>query len=89
MEKKSLKNLDSKKANAGYGNYTKYSRDAAPYYQGEPWCAIFVSWCMKEAYGLNKAQKLLKDWPYIAWQIPARISAFLYGTSKGRYCDFS
>lgn len=66
MEKKSLKNLDSKKANAGYGNYTKYSRDAAPYYQGEPWCAIFVSWCMKEAYGLNKAQKLLKDWPYIA-----------------------
>lgn len=34
MEKKSLKNLDSKKANAGYGNYTKYSRDAASLLSG-------------------------------------------------------
>lgn len=65
-EKRSNRNLDRKNANAGYNNYTKYSRDVAPYYQGEPWCAIFVSWCMKETYGLRKAKSLLKDWPYVA-----------------------
>ena len=29
LEKKSNSNLDSKKANAGYNNYTKYWRDLA------------------------------------------------------------
>lgn len=74
-EKRSNKNLDSKTANTGYNNYTKYARDVDNYYQGDPWCAIFISWCMKETYGLSTAKKILKDWPYVAcrclmWYLP-------------------
>ena len=65
MEKSSLANIDSKTANAGYGNYTKYWADILPEYQGQPWCACFVSWIMKNAFGLETAKKLLKHWPYV------------------------
>ena len=51
LEKKSLKNLDEKTANAGDKNYTKYWRDLYPSYQGEPWCDCFVSWCFLKAFG--------------------------------------
>ena len=44
-EKRTERNLDSKTANAGYNNYTKYARDVDDYYQGDPWCAMFISWC--------------------------------------------
>ena len=36
LEKKSNRQLDSKTANAGSGNYTKYWRDIAPSYQAQP-----------------------------------------------------
>lgn len=65
LEKKSNSQLDSKTANAGSKNYTKYWRDIKPSYQGQPWCAAFVSWCFMKAFGLNKAKKLLKHWPYV------------------------
>lgn len=39
LEKKSNSQLDSKTANAGSNNYTKYWRDIKPSYQGQPWCA--------------------------------------------------
>jgi GH25 family lysozyme M1 (1,4-beta-N-acetylmuramidase) len=65
LEKKSNSQLDSKTANAGSNNYTKYWRDIKPSYQGQPWCACFVSWCFMKAFGLNKAKKLLKHWPYV------------------------
>lgn len=65
-EKRTERNLDSKTANAGYNNYTKYARDVDDYYQGDPWCAMFISWCMMKTYGRNTAKKLLKDWPYVA-----------------------
>ncbi|MDR1298856.1 MAG: CHAP domain-containing protein, partial [Oscillospiraceae bacterium] len=41
--------LDSKTANAGSGNYTKYWRDLKPSYQGSFWCYCFVSWCARRA----------------------------------------
>lgn len=63
--RKSLLQLDSKTANAGSNNYTKYWRDTKPDYQGEPWCADFISWCYMKAFGLEKAKKLLKHWPYV------------------------
>ena len=50
LEKKSNSQLDSKTANAGYNNYTKYARDLhkAGYYQankqGLAWCDMFVDW---------------------------------------------
>lgn len=65
LEKKSNIQLDDKTANAGSNNYTKYWRDIKPSYQGQPWCAAFVSWCFMKAFGLNKAKKLLKHWPYV------------------------
>lgn len=65
LEKKSNSQLDSKTANAGSSNYTKYWRDIKPSYQGQPWCAAFVSWCFMKAFGQEKAKKLLKHWPYV------------------------
>ena len=65
LEKASNSQLDSKTANAGSNNYTKYWRDVKPSYQGQPWCAAFVSWCFMKAFGLDKAKKLLKHWPYV------------------------
>jgi GH25 family lysozyme M1 (1,4-beta-N-acetylmuramidase) len=65
LEKKNNSQLDSKTANAGSNNYTKYWRDIKPDYQGQPWCAAFVSWCMMKAFGLDTAKKLLKHWPYV------------------------
>lgn len=65
LEKASNNQLDSKTANAGENNYTKYWRDIKPDYQGQPWCAAFVSWCMMKAFGLDTAKKLLKHWPYV------------------------
>ena len=65
LEKKSNNQLDSKTANAGSANYTKYWRDIKPNYQGQPWCAAFISWCFMKAFGLDNAKKLLKHWPYV------------------------
>lgn len=65
LEKASNSQLDSKTANAGENNYTKYWQDIKPDYQGQPWCAAFVSWCMMKAFGLDTAKKLLKHWPYV------------------------
>lgn len=65
LEKKSNSQLDDKTANAGSNNYTKYWQDIKPDYQGQPWCAAFVSWCFMKAFGLDKAKKLLKHWPYV------------------------
>lgn len=65
LEKASNSQLDSKTANAGSNNYTKYWRDIKPSYQGQPWCAGFVSWCFMKAFGQEKAKELLKHWPYV------------------------
>lgn len=65
LEKKSNSNLDDKTANAGSNNYTKYWRDIKPDYQGQPWCACFVTWCFVQAFGQEAASKLLKHYPYI------------------------
>ena len=49
LEKKSNAQLNDKTANAGSGNYTKFWRDLKPSFQGQPWCACFVSWCARIA----------------------------------------
>lgn len=66
LEKKSNSQLDSKTANAGSKNYTKYARDldALPgFYNGRKngfaWCDVFVDWCFVTAFGREAAQKLL------------------------------
>ena len=62
-EKASNHNLDSKTANAGSGNWTKYARDldAIPgFYNGAkngyPWCAAFVDWLFVKTYGVEKTK---------------------------------
>lgn len=66
LEKKSNSQLDSKTANAGRGNYTKYARDLdniPGFYngkkQGFAWCDVFVDWCFVQAFGVDKAKELL------------------------------
>lgn len=59
LEKKSDKDLDSKTANAGSNNFTKYARDLYPLLQGQPWCDMFVDWCFVQAFGKVKAMQLI------------------------------
>ena len=69
LEKKSNSQLDNKTANAGYNNYTKYWRDIYNWcgknYQGQPWCAAFVTWVFSTALNPPRAEQLLKHFPYI------------------------
>lgn len=65
-EKETNSNLDSKSANAGDENFTKYARDldaVSGFYNGRKqgcyWCDIFVDWCFVKAFGVTKARKLL------------------------------
>lgn len=57
LEKKSNSQLDSKTANAGSANYTKYGK----WYGLNPdfWCAMFICWIFNEAYGATTAKNLL------------------------------
>lgn len=63
LEKRSDKDLDSKTANAGYGNYTKYARDVTswglPGYQGQPWCAVYQFWICAEIFGRQRALEIM------------------------------
>lgn len=64
LEKASNSNLDSKTANAGSGNYTKYARDLynAGYYNGNKngyaWCDVFVDWLFFKAFGKKVGQEM-------------------------------
>ena len=60
LEKASNIELDSKTANAGRNNFTKYWRDLnAGGYQGQPWCLCFVVWCFVKTFGIDEAKRLL------------------------------
>lgn len=64
LEKASGFNLDSKTANAGDRNYTKYGRDLnavqpSNISKADYWCACFQSWVFYKAFGLDMAKKVL------------------------------
>lgn len=67
LEKKSNSQLDSKTANAGSNNFTKYARDVwnnarnilNGNKQGIAWCAVFVIWLFVICFGATKAQAML------------------------------
>lgn len=65
LEKRSNSSLYDKTANAGSNNYTKYWAEIMPEYQGQPWCACFVTWCFVQSFGDSKARKLLKHYPFV------------------------
>lgn len=83
LEKKSNKDLDSKTANAGSNNYTKYNRDLKTWtgvgYINAQWCQAFVDWCFIEAFGLTDAKKLIYVWTNYT---PTGSDAF---KKRGRY----
>lgn len=65
-EKMSGVGLDSKDANAGTGNWTKYARDLDElrvFYngkkQGAAWCDVFVDWLFMKCFGADTAMKML------------------------------
>lgn len=60
LEKRTNDMLESKTANAGSNNYTKFGRDMGC--NGQPWCDAFVDWCFKKAYGAAEAKALLGGW---------------------------
>lgn len=89
LEKRSNANLEDKTANSGYNNYTIFAKWYKEYtgenYQGQAWCAMFVSTCLVEAVGLAKAKELLCGKLYA--YCPYGMSAFknkgqLYSTPK-------
>lgn len=59
LEKKSNDNLDTHTANAGYGNYTKFSRDINNVglmgCQAQAWCISFQFWLDLKTFGRDKA----------------------------------
>lgn len=65
LEKKSNSQLDSKTANAGANNYTKYWRDVKPEWNGSYWCACFITWVFQTALSKERAKQLLKHYPYV------------------------
>ncbi len=64
LEKATNASLDDKTANAGRNNFTKYARDLdkTGLYNGPKngyaWCDMFVDWCLMQAVGLEKMQKI-------------------------------
>ena len=64
LEKATDRDLDSKTANPGNGNWTKYARDlwqAVPHYyqsnkNGYDWCCVFVDWCVYIASGRDSVR---------------------------------
>ena len=68
LEKKTNAQLDSKTANAGNNNWTKYARDLdniPNFYNGKKngyaWCDMFVDWCFVQALGVVRAKELLNQ----------------------------
>ena len=90
LEKKSNANLDSKTANAGTNNYTKYARDldAIPgFYNGKkngyPWCDVFFDWLMVKSFGAEVAKDMIGQ-PDKSYGAGCGYSAKYY-KAKGRF----
>lgn len=65
-EKASNSQLDSKTANSGSGNWTKFARDLdalGNFYNGPKngyaWCDVFVDYCFVTAFGANIGREML------------------------------
>lgn len=88
LEKRSNANLDSKTANAGYGNYTKYSRDVNNMglmgCQGQPWCATYQFWGCAKIFGKAKALEIMGNGFYNCNSVKAhsRLNGTWHSTPK-------
>lgn len=79
LEKRSNSNLDSKTGNAGYNNYTKYSRDVNNMglmgCQGQPWCATYQFWICAQIFGKQKALEIMGNGFYNCNSVKAHAKA--------------
>ena len=79
LEKRSNSNLDSKTGNAGYNNYTKYSRDVNKMglmgCQGQPWCATYQFWICAQIFGKSKALEIMGNGFYNCNSVKAHAKA--------------
>ena len=79
LEKRSSSNLDSKTGNAGYNNYTKYSRDVNNMglmgCQGQPWCATYQFWICAQIFGKQKALEIMGNGFYNCNSVKAHAKA--------------
>lgn len=89
LEKASDKDLEHKTANAGKKNYTIFAKMYHEYtgenYQGQAWCAMFISVCFVLAFDLEKAKELLcgKLYSYCPYGMKAfKDKGQLYTTPK-------
>ena len=62
LEKRSNSQLDSKTANSGYNNYTKYWRSVKPEWNGSYWCACFVLAAKFTKYSTPKVGDIVIFW---------------------------
>lgn len=95
LEKATNAYLDSKTANAGDNNFTKYWRDISPENQGGWWCAGFITWVFTQAFGATKTRALLNHYPFIncqklstlctCYDTPATGDIVLYWNGKNFY----
>ena len=79
LEKRSNANLDSMTGNAGYGNYTKYSRDVNSWglmgCQGQPWCSTYQFWICVKTHGKKKALEIMGNGFYNCNSVKAHAKA--------------
>lgn len=84
LEKASDKNLLDYKADAGYKNQTIfakwYKEDYGKDFQGQPWCAMFVTECVKRALGREIQERIMPHFAYC----PDGVNSF---KKAGRWTD--
>ena len=73
--------LYDKTAGASDGNVTKYWEEIKPEWQGQPWCAIFITWIFTKAFGKERAKQLLRHYPYTYCPTMAKLFT-LYANPK-------
>lgn len=90
LEKKTNSQLDSKTANAGLNNWTKYARDldCLGVYDGKKngyaWCDMFVDWCFIQTFGLEQAMQMTYQ-PMGEWGAGCTASAMYYKRNNKFY----
>ena len=83
LEKKSNSSLDSKTANAGSANYTKYNK-LPGFTNPAYWCAAFTSWCFYTAFGASEGKQVGFIYSQSCETIRSKFKAMnsYYGTPK-------
>ena len=83
FEKRSEKDLYDKTGNPGFGNYTKFAKEAG-HINGKAWCATFVDWAFQKTYGREMTDKLIGPKDNAAWSGASRDHLMRQGRWVGK-----